>query len=290
MLNALTIDVEDYWDVFSRDWLGVGIEPTDAVVKNTEWFLGALERFNVKGTFFVLANVADTFPSLIRKVAEAGHEIGSHGCSHAQVFRLNRETFRSEVARSKRLIEDVVSRPIFGYRAPAFSITPATKWALEVLAEEGFKYDSSVFPIAGRRYGWRGFSKTICNLDLPSGANIIEVPMSTIRILCRDWPVGGGGYLRHFPYAVTKWALKEIQRQRSVVVYMHPYDIDTEQRFFETRHLSCKERKCAVKHHKMQLRNRNTVGKKLIRLLSDYEFVPVRELIDKTVLDSYRVQ
>lgn len=290
MLNVLTIDIEDYWSIFSRDWLGIDTEPTTAVLKNTEWFLEALERLNVKATVFVLGEVAKRFPRLIRKVAEAGHEIGSHGLYHKQIFKLNQEQFRSEIADSKKLLEDITSGAVPGYRAPAFSITPRTKWALGVLAEEGFAYDSSIFPIAGRRYGWPGFSKRICKLNLPGGRSIVEVPLSTVRILGKDWPVGGGGYLRHLPYGITRWALRHIQKQRPAVVYMHPYEIDTEPRALDVGELSYKEQKNAVRHHKMQLRNRNTVCQKVIKLLSEFQFGNIGQVLEETVLDSHRIR
>jgi polysaccharide deacetylase family protein (PEP-CTERM system associated) len=288
MLNVLTIDVEDYWSIFSRDWLHKDIEPTESVVRNTEWFLETFAGQNVKATFFILGEVAKKFPSLIRKIAAYGHEIGTHGFSHKQIFKLSEEQFRQEVVNCKKMLEDIVSEPVSGYRAPAFSIMPQTKWALEILAQEDFKYDSSVFPISGRRYGWPGFSKGICKLNLPSGLSIIEVPMSTVRIFGVDLPVAGGGYIRHFPYTVTKWAIKRIQRTRPVIVYMHPYEIDIEAWEFDTKHLSCKERKKVMKTHRMQIRNRNTVGEKLIKLLSAFKFAPIQKVIEKTVVDSYK--
>jgi polysaccharide deacetylase family protein (PEP-CTERM system associated) len=279
MVNALTIDVEDYWSIFSRDWLALNNEPSDAVVKNTEWFLETLKKHQVKATFFILGEVAKKFPSLIREIAQAGHEIATHGFSHIQIFKLTQEQFRREVAESKKLLEDITAGAVTGHRAPAFSITPQTEWALEILAQEGFKYDSSVYPISSRRYGWSGFSKGICKIDLQSGRDIIEVPMSTVTVLGRTLPAAGGGYIRHFPYTVTKWAIKRIQRTRPAIVYMHPYEIDTEERAFDTKQLSYKERIRAMKFHKMQQRNRNTVGEKLIKLLSEFEFAAIREVI-----------
>ena len=284
MLNAFTIDIEDYWSVFSRDWLHKDIPPSAAVVKNTEWFIETMERFNVKATFFVLGDVAKKFPGLIKNIAQTGHEIGSHGLSHMQIFKLNEDRFRSEVVDSKKLLEDIISLPVIGYRAPAFSIMHRTQWALEVLAQEGYKYDSSVFPISGKRYGWPGFSKEICKLNLPSNHHIYEVPLSTVRFFGKDWPVGGGGYLRLLPYIITSKALKSIQKHRPVIVYMHPYEIDTETRPFEIDYLSAEDQKVAIWHHKMQLIKRNTVSQKLVKLLSEFEFAPIQEVIK----NSYR--
>ena len=280
MINALSIDVEDYWSIFSRDWLHIDAEPSDAVVKNTEWFLETLAQHNVKATFFILGEVAKKFSSLIKKIAEDGHEIGVHGFSHKQIFKLTEVEFRREVADCKKLLEDITSSAVLGYRAPAFSITPKTKWALEVLAQEGFKYDSSIYPISGSRYGWSEFGKDICKVDLPSGHGIIEVPMSTVTILGKTLPAGGGGYIRHLPYTVTKWAIKRIQKNRPAIVYLHPYEIDSEPKPFETKHLSCRDKIKVVKFHKLQLRNRNTVRDKILALLSEFEFTTLRNVVD----------
>jgi len=289
MINALSIDVEDYWSIFSRDWLHKDIEPSDAVVKNTEWFLQIFAQHNVKATFFILGEVAKKFPALIEKIAKGGHEIGAHGLTHKQIFKLTEEEFRREAGDCKKLLEDIISGPILGHRAPAFSIIPATKWAMEVLAEEGFKYDSSVYPISGKRYGWPGFSKDICKIELPSGHSIVEVPMSTVTVLGKTLPAAGGGYIRHFPYAVTKRVIKHIQKKRPVIVYMHPYEIETKTGTFDTKHLPYKERNRVIKFHKMQKRNRNTVNEKLIKLLSEFEFTTIGEVIEKTVVGLYRV-
>jgi polysaccharide deacetylase family protein (PEP-CTERM system associated) len=289
MINALTIDVEDYKSVSSRDWLHIEIEPSEAVLRNTEWFLQTLAHHHAKATFFILGDVAKKFPSLIKKIAKDNHEIAAHGFLHKQIFKLSEEHFRREIADCKKLLEDITSEPVLGHRAPAFSIMPETKWALEVLAQEGFKYDSSVYPISGKRYGWPSFSKDICKIDLPSGHNIIEVPMSTVTVLGKTLPAAGGGYIRHFPYAVTKWGIKRIQKARPAIVYMHPHEIDTEPITFDVKHLSYTERYRAVKFHIMQRRNRNTVAEKLVRLLSEFRFTTMREVVEKTCLDSYRI-
>ena len=162
---------------------------------------------------------------------------------------------------------------------------PQTSWALDVLAELGFKYDSSVFPIAGRRYGWPGFSKGICKVDLPSGRSIIEVPLSTVTVLGKTLPAAGGGYIRHFPYVVTKWAIKRVQKKRPAIVYIHPYEVDTEARTFDMKHLSYKDKLKVIKFHKMQQRNRNTVAIKLGNLLDEFEFTTIAEVINKTITD-----
>jgi polysaccharide deacetylase family protein (PEP-CTERM system associated) len=280
MKNALTIDVEDYWSIFFRDCLNMPeSEPTEAVVKNTEWFLEILAEYNVKATFFILGEVAEKFPSLVKLIAKNEHEVGVHGFYHKQVFKLSKDEFRCEVGDCKRLLEDIISGPVFGHRAAAFSIAPKTKWALEILAEEGFKYDSSVYPIEGKRYGWPGFSKDICKIDLPSGRSIIEVPMSTITVLNKTFPVAGGGYIRHFPFIVTKFAIKHIEKNRPAIVYMHPYEIETEYRPFSIANIATEDKSRVLRHHRLQLRNRHTVSGKVNKLLSQFDFAPLKKVI-----------
>jgi polysaccharide deacetylase family protein (PEP-CTERM system associated) len=282
MLNALSIDLEDEHCAFARDWLHIDIEPSDAVVKNTECFLEIFAQYNVNATFFILGEVAQKFPSLIKRIAESGHEIAVHGFYHKQIFKLTQEQFRREVTDCKKLLEDITSYSVVGHRAPAFSIMPHTHWALEVLSQEGFKYDSSIYPISGKRYGWPGFSKGICRLNLSRGLSIIEVPMSTITIFGKALPVAGGGYIRHFPYYITKKAIERIQKTRPAVIYMHPYEIDTEKWLFRPEHLSPKDWKTAVKLNKRQFRNRQTVREKLIKLCSEFELTTITRVIEET--------
>ena len=279
VINALTIDVEDYWAILARDWLHQDNEPCDAVVRNTRWFLETFDEYRVKATFFVLGEVARKFPQLIEQIAHAGHEIGVHGDTHQQIFKLTKEQFSREVGDTKKLLEDITAQPVQGHRAPAFSITKQTQWALDLLVQEGFKYDSSIFPITGKRYGWPGFAKDICKLDLPSGKTIIEVPLSTVRLLGKDLPAAGGGYLRHLPYAFTKWAIKNIQKQRPAIVYIHPCEIDTQPRPFQTNHLSFSNKKAALRFHCLQARNKKNMRKVISRLLSEFDFDTVGQII-----------
>ena len=285
-VNAFSVDVEDGHSAFMTYWLHIDTEPSDIVERETQRFLETFAQYGVKATFFILGEVAKKFPALVKKIAKDGHEIGIHGFYHVEVFKLTEQEFRSAIADSKKMLEDITSGPVFGHRAPAFSIMPQTKWALEILAQEGFKYDSSIYPITGRRYGWPGFSKHICKVDLPSGLGIIEVPMSTVTIMGKVLPAAGGGYIRHFPYIVTRWAIKHIQKTRPAVVYMHPYEINTDPWSFPTEHLPPKERKSVIRFYNMQLRNRNTVLKKMHNLLSEFQFTTINQVIEKTVTDS----
>ena len=286
MVHALTIDVEDYWSVFARDWLDIDGPPTDAVVRNTRRFLELLGGRNIRATFFILGEVAESFPGLVKEIARGGHEVGVHGFYHHQLFKLSREAFAKEVGQAKALIEDITALPARGHRAPAFSIGPDTAWGLEVLAELGFEYDSSVYPIAGKRYGWPGFAPDIHEMALPDGGKIIEVPMSVITVLGKSLPACGGGYIRHLPYWYTRWAMRHVGRRRPAVVYMHPYEIDTTPppaRYREALTAAPSETK---RFHALQMRRRESVGGKLVRLLDTFQFVPIAKVID-TWLESH---
>lgn len=283
MQNALTIDVEDYYSILARDWLGFEAGPTDAVVRNTDKVLELLAGGGTKATFFVLGEVAEEFPRLVRTIADAGHEVGIHGYYHHQLFKLSREEFGREVADAKKLVEDQLSGPVEGHRAPAFSIGPDTRWGLEVLAEIGFRYDSSIYPVSGRRYGWPDFPEDIHEMRLPNGMTLIEAPLSVVRLLGKRLPACGGGYLRHFPYAYTNWALGRIQRVRPAVVYIHPYDIDTEPSPADFQERLASGTGEARKFHGGQIRNRRTVAAKLSRLLRRFEFAPLGDVITSTL-------
>jgi polysaccharide deacetylase family protein (PEP-CTERM system associated) len=286
MIHAFTVDVEDYHNVMARDWLGRDGPPTQAVVTNTHRYLDHLARFGVKGTFFVLGEVAGAFPSLVRDIAAGGHELGVHGFYHRQVFKLSPEAFRREVSDAKALIEDVSGRAVLGHRAPAFSIVPSTGWALEVLVDAGFRYDSSIFPIAGRRYGWPGFRPDIHQVSLGDGRTIIEAPLSTVSLFGRRLPACGGGYLRHFPGSLTRWAVRRIQRDRPAIVYTHPYEIETANGSLDTSGLDAPAARRARRFHRWQLRNRAGVEAKLVQLLRSFEFRPLWDVVQSVIGES----
>lgn len=281
MPNALTIDVEDYHCIVSRDWCGEDMAPTRKVVENTRRMLEWFAARGVLGTFFTVGEVAKTYPELVRQIAAAGHELGVHGFYHRQVFKLDAESFRREVADAKALIEDISGRAVMGHRAPAFSIMPQTEWALEVLAEAGFRYDSSIFPIKGRRYGWPGFRLDIHEIALPSGRSIIEAPLSTVKLFGRRWPACGGGYIRHFPKFVSRWAMRRVQAERPAILYMHPYEIETNAGAVNTSGLPHEAARRLRRMHRLQLRNRGSVEDKIISLLAEFEFAPLSQIIEK---------
>ena len=286
MINALTIDVEDNHRIIARNLLGQQGPPSEAVVANTNRLLEHLRNRGVRATFFVLGEVGATFPELVRTIVKDGHELGVHGFYHMEVFRLTPEQFRREVGDAKSLLEDLSGAAIQGHRAPTFSITPETRWALDVLAEVGFKYDSSIFPFQkSERYGWAGFPLGIHRMTLGNGRSIVEAPLPVVSFLRKRLPACGGGYLRHFPYWYTRWAMRRIQRERPAIAYLHPYDIDLAPAPAWLQEGRAAAGNPARSYLALQQRNRHTVEAKLLRLLNDFRFAPLGEVIDR-VLES----
>lgn len=233
LINAFTIDVEDYFQV-SALAKGVPRNTWDQrelrVESNTDRLLSMLDEHGVRGTFFVLGWVADRVPSLVRRIAAAGHEVACHGYSHELIYRQTPEVFREETVRAKRLLEDAIGARVIGYRAASFSITQQSRWALDVLAELDFLYDSSIFPIQHDRYGIPGASIDPGKIESPSGRTLVEFPMSTAGVLGMRLPVSGGGYFRLLPYWVTRNGLRSINaRGAPFTFYLHPWEIDAAQ-------------------------------------------------------------
>ena len=234
LVDGLSVDLEDYYHVeafteqISRSrW---SVLPS-RIRQNTQRTLALLERSHCRATFFVLGWVADREPGLIRELAQAGHELGCHSHFHRQLHRLTPSQFRDDILRSRYAIENAAGMKVVGFRAPSFSVTRDTLWALQILAEEGFEYDSSIFPIYHDLYGVPDAPRWIHLRRLPSGGAIWEVPPSTLRIGKVNLPVGGGGYLRLFPLWFTRWAIKTIHQRdgQPIIVYFHPWELDPDQ-------------------------------------------------------------
>lgn len=236
VINALSIDVEDYFQVaaFSRH---VGYEEWDAwdaeqsrVVLNTHKILDIFDRHRVKGTFFVLGWVAERHPDLVKEIERRGHEVGCHGYSHQLIYRQTRNVFRQETLRAMRLLQDLTQSPVEGYRAASFSICRQSEWALDILHEAGFKYDSSIFPIRHDLYGMPGAPRAPYGIKTRRG-KLVEFPMTTHRIMGWRMPVSGGGYFRLYPYCLTRYALRSVnKRDKSpFMFYLHPWEVDPEQ-------------------------------------------------------------
>ena len=227
MKNALTIDVEEFFQVHAlsnvikvQDWDGFASD----IESNTSIILELLNKKNTKATFFCLGWIAQRHKSLIRRISESGHEVASHGYSHQVIYSQTPEVFKDDVLKSKKIIEDIIGRPVLGYRAPTYSITEKTLWALEILEELGFAYDSSIFPVHHDNYGIPSAPRFPYLIE---GRNLAEFPISTVRIGKLNFPIAGGGYFRLFPYVITRLGLKSIEREgKFFIFYLHPWEFN----------------------------------------------------------------
>ena len=237
MLNALTIDVEDYFQVNAFEPY-VARESWDSyplrVADNVARLLDLLDEFQVKATFFVLGWVAERLPEVVRSIQERGHEIACHGYGHQLIYRIGPKLFREDIRRAKQIIEGITGVALYGYRAPTYSITGESLWAFDILVEEGFTYDSSVFPVYHDTYGIPDAPRFPYTVQR-AGGSIEEFPLSTlpIRFAGRDLqlPIAGGGYLRLLPVQLIKWGIDRINRRekKPAVLYLHPWEIDPDQ-------------------------------------------------------------
>lgn len=233
----MTVDVEDYFQVAAfadrvrrEDW---GSYPC-RVERNVERILDMLAEADTSATFFSLGWVAERYPAVIRHIVDAGHELASHGYEHVKVHSQSPEAFRRDIRRTKAILEDIGGQRIRGYRAASFSIDRRSLWAFDVLAEEGYAYSSSVYPIRHDHYGMPEASRFAFRPT--SNHGLIELPISTLQLFNRNLPSGGGGYFRLLPYGLSRWALRRIgsRDRRPLVFYFHPWEIDPDQpRFAE---------------------------------------------------------
>ena len=274
VINSFTVDVEDYFQVeaFSKiidrnTWNDFSCR----VEANTDLILGLLDDANVKGTFFVLGWIAQRYPNVVKKISEMGHEVASHGMSHQLIYKQDKEIFRNETIDSKKLLEDLSQQPVNGYRAATYSITEESLWALDILCEAGFKYDSSIFPIVHDRYGIPGIKTEPHVITTEKSNKIVEFPISVYKNRLFNLPISGGGYFRLYPYFFTKMMLKALNRKnKEFVFYIHPWEVDNEppsvdgiKGFSRFRHYNNIDR---CKH-------------RLEKLLSDFQFSTVSEVL-----------
>lgn len=230
--HFFTVDVEEYFQVkalesvVARDeWL---TRPS-RVARSVDALLTTLDLHDARATFFVLGWVARHRPHVVRAIVDAGHEIASHGFSHERVTALTPDAFREDVRSSKRVLEDICGTGVLGFRAPSFSIIPGYEWAFDVLIEEGYRYDSSLFPIRRRGYGYPSASRLPHLIHRKCG-ELAEFPLATTRFLNVSVPAAGGGYLRQFPFGVIRRAFREAShRGESATFYIHPWEIDPDQ-------------------------------------------------------------
>jgi polysaccharide deacetylase family protein (PEP-CTERM system associated) len=232
---VLSFDVEEHHRIEAAAGLCLGAEQQahyrQRLEVSTRWVLEALAERGVRATFFVVGEIARFNPDLVRALARAGHEVASHGWDHRRVHHFNRDTFRDDVCRSKDALEQVTGTAVRGYRAPTFSVTRDTAWALDVLAEAGIDYDSSIYPVRHDRYGVPGAPRGPF-LARGERHEILELPPATLRLLWHNLPVGGGGYFRLFPPFVLQWGLAQLGRACAPAVamlYFHPWEFDAEQ-------------------------------------------------------------
>jgi polysaccharide deacetylase family protein (PEP-CTERM system associated) len=278
---AISVDVEDGINIAMRDVFGKEMHPTDRVVSNTERILDLFERYDTKATFFTLGQIAEHYPNLVKKIHIKGHEIGVHGYDHHRFDKMNPELARSQLSRAKALLEDLTGEGVIGHRAPAFSINEQTKWALPLLAELGFRYDSSIMPCRATHYGWPGFPDNVTEIQFKDGKSILEIPMSTIKLGSRKIPCLGGSYFRLLPYRVSKYAIDKIGKRNTPVFYMHPYETDPER--YPNYYFDELEKVSVVTRYKMKSMwfGRKNVLKKMEKMLLQYNTVTMAELLEK---------
>lgn len=276
MLNALSVDLEDYYHVSAFD-SQVGIanweEHESRLEVNAQKMLAIFADAGVRATFFILGWAAERFPDVVKAVHRAGHEIATHGYAHRLVYEQAPDEFQADVQHSLEVIEGITSEKVIGYRAPSFSVVEETLWAAEVLQGLGLKYDSSIFPacpLVHNRYGFPGSPKK--PYQIRSG--FWEFPMSTFRFLGKELPVAGGGWLRHYPYLVTRWGIHRLNSEgRPAIVYVHPWELDPDQPRLNG----------SLWRRFLHYRNLDKTEGRIRALCRDFDFAPVRQVLDDWV-------
>jgi polysaccharide deacetylase family protein (PEP-CTERM system associated) len=276
-MNIITIDVEDWYnsslDLFKDSPVKHGSRPDESVLKNTRKTLELLRDTGNRGTFFVLGTVAEHFPELVREILSGGHEIATHGYSHRLVYNMTPTEFEDDLKLSLDHLHKAGAADIIGYRAPYWSITRRSLWALNVLARLGFKYDSSIFPI---RRGLYGVPDAVTFQHRILG-DLWEFPPMTFRFLGTNWPIAGGGYLRLVPYRLIRYAINKSTSQTARVFYFHPYELDPEDVHLRHRSIS----PATLLYWAQQITGRKRNPQKLKDLLSEFKFVTIRETLEK---------
>jgi len=268
--HIFSVDVEDYFQVVAFEGIvdrsQWGRYPS-RVEANTDRLLELLDRQGVRGTFFTLGWVAMRFPGLVRRIAGQGHEVASHGQWHRRVTTLTPADFRTDIRQSKAALEDASGQPCLGFRAPSFSIVPRCEWALDLLVEEGYRYDSSLFPIRRPDYGFPGALPTPAIVTRPGGS-LLELPLATLAVAGLRLPAAGGGYLRQFPLGVIRRAFRQWEsRGVSAMFYIHPWEYDVEQPRLPCSALT------AFRHY----RNLDRTWPRLEQLLREFRFTSVAD-------------
>lgn len=227
--NALTIDVEDYFQVSAF----AGHIPRESwpelpcrVERNIDRILQLLDNAGIKATFFTLGWIAERYPAMVKRLVDGGHELASHGYGHLRASDQSPDEFMDDVSRSKKVLEDIAGAPVLGYRAPSFSIGTQNLWALDTLLQAGYRYSSSIYPIAHDHYGMPDAPRFAF---YPKGQDsLLELPITTVRLMNRNLPAGGGGYFRFFPYQLSRWLIERVNREdgQPGIFYFHPWELD----------------------------------------------------------------
>ena len=291
-VHALTIDLEDWHQLFHRRLTGEEIRPTQAVVGATHRLLDTLDEAGVRATFFVLGNVAEAHPELVREVARRGHELGSHTHSHDLIFRTEPATFRADMERSLAGLQDLTGQPVLGFRAPEFSVSHLRHWCFEILAELGIRYDSSVFPLPHVRYGIPEASRHPFEITTPSGT-IFEYPLATWDVGRFRLPVAGGSYFRLLPGRLLHRALSAIdEHERTAVLYFHPYEFHTgwlsPSRPAWRRSLGASNLKFTLSRILLHNFRTRLISQRLKPLLEQFTFMPLGDIYRATFASAPR--
>lgn len=270
-VNAMTVDVEDYFQVsafepyVSRDdWSSFNYR----VEQNTDRILEMFSMNDVRATFFTLGWVASQFPDLVRRIVDAGHDLASHGWEHQRVTTMNKQEFALDLRKSKEILEDVSGTEVNGFRAPSYSFTKQNPWTHEVLLNEGYFYSSSIAPIRHDLYGIPGAPRFAHRYE---NDKVLELPITTTRLFNKNYPCGGGGWFRLYPYKISKWAISRVNRkdQEAAIFYFHPWEIDPEQPAIENI-----DRRTKFRHYQ----NLVHMERKVTALLQDFSWRPIPEV------------
>ena len=275
MINALTFDIEDYYQVEAfknyityEEWS----QYPSRVEANTQKILNILAERGVKATFFTLGWVAQRYPEMVKRITDGGHELATHGYAHQMVYKQTPTEFEADLAKSIEVLERISGSKIIGYRAPTYSIIEDSYWAFDTLIKYHILYDSSIFPITHDRYGIPHSERFPYRIERDNGASIMEFPLSTVRLWKWNFPIAGGGYLRLFPYWLIKYSLFSLNRQQKPgIIYLHPWELDPEQPRIQNIPASTRFR------HYVNL---HSTAEKLRRLIRDFQFAPIREVLD----------
>jgi polysaccharide deacetylase family protein (PEP-CTERM system associated) len=273
IVNALTIDVEDYFQVSAlapyiprSEW-----ERRDCrVEQNVDNILSMLDDCAARATFFTLGWIAERYPQLVRRIVDGGHELASHGYSHQRASEQDKVCFLSDIGRAKQMLEDISGVEVQGYRAPSFSIGTENSWAFDCIRQSGYRYSSSIYPIRHDHYGMPDAPRFTHRIR----DGLLEVPVTTMRLFDRNWPAGGGGYFRLMPYSLSRWLLRRVNQVdgEAAIFYFHPWEMDVDQPRVPGIDL-----KTRFRHYV----NLGQTERRLRRLLTDFRWGRVDDVIVK---------